>query len=133
MIFFSTFHRKPLQQFYKVINKARNLTRRVDTLMLTRIIPTPIHFLTKDRSYYGSLYLVVIDLLVIQCQRCLPTDALNLLEALREKNLYSELFWSSFSGIWTEYGERRSLLLSLKSKRTEFGKFLETIHRKELF
>ena len=29
--------------------------------------------------------------------------------ALREKCLYSELFWSVFSSIWTEYGEIRSI------------------------
>ena len=30
-------------------------------------------------------------------------------EALREKNMYSELFWSIFSRIWTEYGEKRGI------------------------
>ena len=29
--------------------------------------------------------------------------------ALRKKYPYSELFWSAFSHIWTEYGEIRSI------------------------
>ena len=28
---------------------------------------------------------------------------------VRKKCLYSELFWSAFSRIWTEYGEKRSI------------------------
>ena len=32
----------------------------------------------------------------------------KLSQALREKCLYSELFWSVFSRIWTEYGKIRS-------------------------
>ena len=31
--------------------------------------------------------------------------AVSYMFALREKCLYSELFWSAFSCIWTEYGE----------------------------
>ena len=29
--------------------------------------------------------------------------------ALRKKCLHSELFWSAFSPVWTEYGEIRSI------------------------
>ena len=29
----------------------------------------------------------------------------SVFRTLREKCLYSELFWSAFSSIWTEYGE----------------------------
>ena len=34
---------------------------------------------------------------------------LDLILSLREKCLYSELFWSVFSRIWTEYGGVRSI------------------------
>ena len=38
-----------------------------------------------------------------------PVPHLKLQAALREKCLYSELFWSVFSRIRTEYGEIRSI------------------------
>ena len=50
--------------------------------------------------------------------------------ALREKCLYSELFWSAFSRIWTEYGEIRSISpysVRMRENRdqnhTEYGHF----------
>ena len=39
---------------------------------------------------------------------CLKTGAAYI-QSLRKKCPYSELFWSSFSRIWTEYGEIRSI------------------------
>ena len=50
---------------------------------------------------------------------------------LREKCPYSELFWSVFSRIWTEYGEIRSIsLYSVRTRKNtnqnhpEYGPFL---------
>ena len=54
--------------------------------------------------------------------------------ALREKCLYSELFWSAFSRIWTEYGEMRSISPysvrmpeNADQSNSEYGHFLRSV------
>ena len=53
---------------------------------------------------------------------------------LREKFSYSELFWSAFSHIWTEYGEIQSISLYLVQMRenvdpnnSEYGHILRSV------
>ena len=45
---------------------------------------------------------------------------------LRKKCLYSELFWSVFSHIRTEYGEIR-MLETTDQKNSEYGHFLRSV------
>ena len=61
---------------------------------------------------------------------------LNAWLALREKCPYSEIFWSIFSRIWTEYGEGEMLRISQYSvrmrentdqKNSEYGHFLRSV------
>ena len=51
-------------------------------------------------------------------------------ETLREKYLYSELFWSAFSRIWTEYGEIRSISVQIPGhadqNNSEYGQILRS-------
>ena len=54
--------------------------------------------------------------------------------ALREKCLYSELFWSAFSRIWNEYGEMRSISPysvrmpeNADQSNSEYGHFLRSV------
>ena len=51
---------------------------------------------------------------------------------MREKCPYSELFWSTFSRIWTEYGEIRSISVfrpnagNANQNKYEYGHFLRS-------
>ena len=51
-------------------------------------------------------------------------------ETLREKYLYSELFWSTFSRIWTEYGEIRGISVQIRGhadqNNSEYGHVLRS-------
>ena len=54
----------------------------------------------------------------------------KVLQTLRKKCPYSELFWSSFSRIRTKYGERRSISLysvrmreNVDQNKSEYGHF----------
>ena len=58
---------------------------------------------------------------------------------LREKCLYSELFWSVFSRIRTEYGEIRSISPysvrmweNADQNNSEYGHFLRSVNRASL-
>ena len=53
---------------------------------------------------------------------------------LRKRSPYSELFWSAFSRIWTEYGEIRSISPYLVRMRenadqnnSKYGHFLRNV------
>ena len=53
---------------------------------------------------------------------------------LREKSQFSELFWSAFSRIWTEYGEIRSIFPysvrmreNANQNNSEFGHFSRSV------
>ena len=50
-----------------------------------------------------------------------PKQRLFVWVSLREKCPYSELFWSVFSRIWTEYGEMRE---NVDQNNSEYGHFL---------
>ena len=62
-----------------------------------------------------------------------PLEVLTFTKPLREKSPYSELFWSAFPGMWTEYEE--ALRISPYSVRmrenadqnnSEYGRFLRS-------
>ena len=49
--------------------------------------------------------------------------ALTTSTSMHEKGPYSELFWSVFSGIWTEEGERDPMRENADQNNSEYGHF----------
>ena len=77
--------------------------------------------LLRPKTYYLRAQEISNILRVKQCS------------VLREKCPYSELFWSAFSDIWTEYGEIRTIFLfSVRMREngdqynSEYGHFLRS-------
>ena len=89
-----------------------------------------LQFTTAFRNWNLSYCCYFFCILIASLTVCSFRNS-NLLP-LREKYRYSEIFWSAFSRIWTEYGVRYSISLRIQSEcekiRTKITRNTDTFY-----